>query len=82
MSGGRQGRRVWRLQEFPIRRNSTLLAAAMATQSAAAQLSAAMSTHGHPDHNGHKSGTICGLIGRRSISLTLLTCFAVHSSQF
>ena len=32
------------MQEFPIRRNATLLAAAMATQSAAAQLSAAMST--------------------------------------
>jgi MFS family permease len=32
------------MEEFPIRRNATLLAAAMATQSAAAQLSAAMST--------------------------------------
>src|ERR1043165_2642312 len=32
------------MQEFPIRRNATLLASAMATHSAAAQLSAAMST--------------------------------------
>ena len=32
------------MQAFPIRRNATLLAAAMATQSAAAQLAAAMST--------------------------------------
>ena len=32
------------MPEFPIRRNATLLAAAMATQSAAAQLSAAMSS--------------------------------------
>src|SRR5215208_3527291 len=32
------------MQDFPIRRNAGLLAAAMATQSAAAQLSAAMST--------------------------------------
>src|SRR5689334_5666624 len=32
------------MQEFPIRRNAALLAGAMATQSAAAQLSAAMST--------------------------------------
>lgn len=32
------------MQEFPIRRNATLLAAAVATQSAAAQLSAAMAT--------------------------------------
>ena len=32
------------MEQFPIRRNATLLAAAMATQSAAAQLSAAMST--------------------------------------
>jgi MFS family permease len=32
------------MQEFPIRRNATLLAGAMATQSAAAQLAAAMST--------------------------------------
>src|SRR4051812_9667304 len=32
------------MHEFPIRRNATLLAAAMATQSAASQLSAAMST--------------------------------------
>jgi MFS family permease len=34
----------WGMQDFPIRRNAALLAAAMATQSAAAQLSAAMST--------------------------------------
>jgi MFS family permease len=32
------------MEQFPIRRNATLLAGAMATQSAAAQLSAAMST--------------------------------------
>jgi MFS family permease len=32
------------MQDFPIRRNATLIAAAMATQSAANQLSAAMST--------------------------------------
>src|SRR3954471_119407 len=35
---------VLRMHEFPIRRNATLLAAAMATQSAASQLAAAMST--------------------------------------
>src|SRR4051812_30573263 len=32
------------MQDFPVRRNATLIAASMATQSAANQLSAAMST--------------------------------------